>query len=284
MSKTEKRVEAVAALIAERRKYEGWLAALEAKRAETPDHVFLRVRSDYERRLSEVLEQLRSQASALSDRADALTTRLAALVEEERASRDRRHEAELRVSVGEFSQKAWEDLVKETTEITNRITAERTTIQAELAEIRELLGGGKGAAPGKTGERPQPRAPARTESAAEPPMVVTQSTEPPELPPDELAFLHSLITPDMGSKAVKVKDTPPAPVVPSPSAARVKEAEPLLDPHRSGRDTPPLSMESEAIVIQSDKDRKTLKCGECGALNVPTEWYCEHCGSELEPT
>ena len=26
---------------------------------------------------------------------------------------------------------------------------------------------------------------------------------------------------------------------------------------------------------------KTLKCGECGALNYPTEWYCERCGAEL---
>jgi uncharacterized OB-fold protein len=26
---------------------------------------------------------------------------------------------------------------------------------------------------------------------------------------------------------------------------------------------------------------KTLKCGECGTLNRPTEWYCERCGAEL---
>ena len=26
---------------------------------------------------------------------------------------------------------------------------------------------------------------------------------------------------------------------------------------------------------------KTLKCGECGSLNRPTEWYCERCGAEL---
>jgi hypothetical protein len=26
---------------------------------------------------------------------------------------------------------------------------------------------------------------------------------------------------------------------------------------------------------------KTLKCQECGALNYPTEWYCERCGAEL---
>src|SRR5918992_3076536 len=184
MSQTDKRVEAVAALIAERRKYEGWLAALEAKRAETPDHVFFRVRSDYERRLSEVLEQLRSQASALSERADALNARLAVLAQEERSNHDRRHEAELRVSVGEFSQKAWEELIKETTESATRVAAERTTIQAELAEIRDLLGGGKGASAiaAKPGTKP-----AQPESRPAPP---------PELPPDELAFLRSLLAND----------------------------------------------------------------------------------------
>jgi len=28
---------------------------------------------------------------------------------------------------------------------------------------------------------------------------------------------------------------------------------------------------------------KTHKCGECGTLNLPTEWYCEKCGAELTP-
>jgi len=269
----DKRVEAVAALIADRRKYEGWLAALEAKRAETPDHVFFRVRSDYERRLSEVLERLRSQASALGERADALNARLAALVQEERASRDRRSEAELRVSVGEFSQKAWDALLKETAETVARIAAERTTIQAELADIRELLGGGK-----ESGASPQA---ARRDGKPEA-RGAQASSEPPELPPDELAFLRSLITPEVGGKAKG--PGAPSPTGGSPPASVVHESEPLLDPQRSGRDTPPLSMNvpgSEAIVIRSDKEGKTLKCAECGALNVPTEWYCEKCGSEL---
>jgi hypothetical protein len=272
MSQPEKRVEAVAALIVERRKYEGWLAALEAKRAETPDHVFFRVRSDYERRLSEILERLRSQASALNERADALNVRLAALVQQERASHDRRHEAELRVSVGEFSQKAWDALLKETADTAARIAAERTTIQAELAEIRELLGEGKATGSSKPAQaRPLP-----------------PGTDSPELPPDELAFLRSLITPELGSAKVPGagKASTPAPP-PLQSSGVVKESEPLLDPKRSGRDTPPLSMNvpgSESIVIRSDKDGKTLKCAECGALNVPTEWYCEKCGSELAPS
>jgi hypothetical protein len=26
---------------------------------------------------------------------------------------------------------------------------------------------------------------------------------------------------------------------------------------------------------------KSLKCADCGAMNFPTEWYCERCGAEL---
>ena len=32
---------------------------------------------------------------------------------------------------------------------------------------------------------------------------------------------------------------------------------------------------------KSNEAAKTLKCGECGATNYPTEWYCERCGAEL---
>jgi hypothetical protein len=37
------------------------------------------------------------------------------------------------------------------------------------------------------------------------------------------------------------------------------------------------------IVIKdkSSEAAKSLKCGECGAMNYPTEWYCERCGAEL---
>jgi hypothetical protein len=37
------------------------------------------------------------------------------------------------------------------------------------------------------------------------------------------------------------------------------------------------------IVLRdkSNEAAKTLKCGECGAANYPTEWYCERCGAEL---
>jgi hypothetical protein len=32
---------------------------------------------------------------------------------------------------------------------------------------------------------------------------------------------------------------------------------------------------------RSPSSTKTLKCAECGAMNRPTEWYCDRCGAEL---
>ena len=48
----------------------------------------------------------------------------------------------------------------------------------------------------------------------------------------------------------------------------------------------PLAMNVSGNIPIVLKDKtgeaaKTLKCGECGAMNYPTEWYCERCGAEL---
>ena len=34
-------------------------------------------------------------------------------------------------------------------------------------------------------------------------------------------------------------------------------------------------------TVTAAEQSKTLKCGECGTMNYPTEWYCERCGAEL---
>jgi hypothetical protein len=52
-----------------------------------------------------------------------------------------------------------------------------------------------------------------------------------------------------------------------PDAEDPEDVEP---PSALGR---PTSRSSQVI--------KTLKCGECGSMNYPTEWYCERCGGEL---
>ena len=40
--------------------------------------------------------------------------------------------------------------------------------------------------------------------------------------------------------------------------------------------------DSASILRRAQAEHvKSLKCAECGTLNLPTEWYCEKCGAEL---
>ena len=54
MTESNHALDGVPALIEERRRYEAWLAALEARRETTPGHVFDRVKGDYQTRLARV--------------------------------------------------------------------------------------------------------------------------------------------------------------------------------------------------------------------------------------
>jgi len=38
---------------------------------------------------------------------------------------------------------------------------------------------------------------------------------------------------------------------------------------------------NDPTAAPSNDPLKTLRCTECGTMNLPTEWYCERCGGEL---
>jgi hypothetical protein len=93
---------------------------------------------------------------------------------------------------------------------------------------------------------------------------------------DELAFLKSVTGGEAAAAAPAPAPAPPPPPPPAPK------------PRPSGGFTKPATIEAApepAKAAPAEKDRasgqKTLKCGECGTLNRPTEWYCERCGAEL---
>src|SRR3981081_4331725 len=95
----------------ERVRYEAWLQALNARRAETPKHVYTRVHADYTARLESVVLRLTGQVEARRAELTTLTTRLAMLDEQQHRARDERAEAELRSHVGELSAEAWVEFV-----------------------------------------------------------------------------------------------------------------------------------------------------------------------------
>jgi len=343
----------VETLMAERRKYESWLEALEARRQSTPERVFTRVHGDYHDRLDAVIQQLREHTEGLRAELASLTARLSSLELEQQQRRDERAEAELRAHVGELSPDAWSNIANEADKAIDALTSRHGELERERLRTRELLNEAErpttprdapavaaatmNAPPVPSREAEMARAPL-SQSAFEiteqppveiPPAVIAaeaQLTEqgsvmasadradadvtPPPMPRadssrrsgetsgtfDELAFLSSVVNTPAG-----------APDVPAPSerpdersrrdsfAQRANEGDIVnlandpgttLEGGAARAAAAPLSMNvsgNNPIIIKdkTTETAKTLKCAECGAMNYPTEWYCERCGAEL---
>lgn len=132
-------IDALEGLLAERRRYEGWLAQLEERRATSPAHVVDRVRSDYLGRLEGVTQRLRGRATDLEESAAGLKERIATLSAEEGARRDERAELELRALVGEFDAERAQESMSGCDEAIGRLSAERSGHEHELSRIAEVL-------------------------------------------------------------------------------------------------------------------------------------------------
>jgi hypothetical protein len=70
-----------------------------------------------------------------------------------------------------------------------------------------------------------------------------------------------------------------------PAVAESRESGPVAAPVEAAGSRPRASSErrrSEEARTAAAEGR-ALMCSECGAPNLPTEWYCEKCGAELQP-
>ena len=354
----------VESLMAERRKFEQWLSALEARRATTPERVFTRVHADYHDRLDAVVEQLKEHTEGLRAELASLTLRLTAIDEEQQQRRDERAEAELRAHVGELSPEAWEQIAREADQSIESLTSKNAELESERGKTRELLAEAERPSPprgapaiataaasvAKTHVAPAPAAPAvaalpaaaasAQQVAPSPRPVEPAAPEPPapamavearaaeaaaasaaasELadadvtpPPtqradasrlsgetkgtfDELAFLSSVVNTPAGPLDAAPADRPDERARRDSFAQRApdegivnlsSDAGAALNAPASRGASSPLAMNVSGNIPIVLKDKtgeaaKTLKCGECGAMNYPTEWYCERCGAEL---
>jgi hypothetical protein len=196
------------------------------------------------------------------------------LARREQEASDRLAEAELRHTVGEYDSSKWSEIRAEILEELVKLREELKVEQAEIGQLEEVLdaidssggeeegareaevvvesaeSGGTAGADNAPGEEVAPELELQDRPGEEPPQPEGQTA-------DELAFLRSVISGDRSAsnlKAGKKRETgtgqePPAqPQVARPSKGTVK---------------------------------KTVKCTDCGTLNLPTEWYCENCGAEL---
>lgn len=290
---------ALAALLEERRRYESWLDALEARRDSTAPHVFERVQADYRTRLERVSTELAAHRHAVEEERASVQSRLALLEAEEKLRRDERSELDLRVHVGELAGSEAEAAFHAVDEIIEQLTGEKDGLAKRLNELDQLLQdrpasarreSSAAAPPGPPAAPVQPHAgePGRNERAAQEasPSPPGEMLHTPGGSFDELAFLTEVV----GEKPHAGLPGSPQGMPQTGVVRDVPDSESLLSGIHStstGTREAPLAANVPAntpIVLRSSgevEQRKTLKCTECGAMNYPTEWYCERCGAEL---
>jgi len=251
---SSKSTAAIQRLLEERRQYEAWLARINAAGDAAPEHVRVRVRADYEARLRAVTEELKAHADAGRQLVAQRKEFFLELQKKEKAAAERLAETELRHAVGEYDESQWTQVHKDALAELVSVREELQEVAQDIEKLEELdsMVRAKPGAP-RVGPPPKPAATSDDRKRA--------------TPIDELAFLKSV--------------TEDEKTAPSPKRASGAQFQPAIpgDPPRgapmSDALTPSADLNGDAEVA------KTLKCKECGTMNLATEWYCESCGAEL---
>jgi hypothetical protein len=300
MADTDSPLAQVDHLLQQREQYEQWLARLDGTGSKAPDAVRQKVRTDYQGRLDAVLVELRSHASAVETALSGHTEALASLEARQADIQERLAEAEIRHAVGEYTDDEWSAVGAEAEaaldEIGRRIGAEQgeiTRLSAVLHLVAKPPAPPPAPSPALRIPAPMPEPPApEPEAPAAPaapvsgaprfvpktpgamPRASTPMPPPPRpaAPVDELAFLKSVTGEHPTTRKApikKVSDSGPM------RAIDIAQDPPAVAIDGDSSDATPTARPGTA------SNAKTLKCGECGTLNRPTEWYCERCGAEL---
>jgi len=211
MSDPNRALSEVPSLLEERRKYEGWIAALEGRRESTPPHVFQRVHDDYRARLKRVEEQLAAYRGAIETERNNVESRLGQIRREEQNRYDERAELDLRIQVGELAASDANTTMRSLDDQLGQLARERERLDAQISAFSRLLGGAA-AAPTRPPTPEPPRA-----APPEPPRAPAPAPEPRVSATggafDELAFLSSVVEFERPAA-----DLASAPAGPAPSA------------------------------------------------------------------
>jgi hypothetical protein len=298
----------IESLLASRQQLTGWLDRLDASGSRAPEAVRAKVRADYRARLAQVVTHLGTHADLISSTLDGLRAQSREFAQLRSEELEVRAEAELRHTVGEYTDDEWQLVELESSGKIEGFDHELVRLGREigrLEEVQSLIAPARELALPPTPVRPAP----------EEEILVTHGHEIPAMPEPEPFVIHEqpalTLVKDEAAAAVALP-RPEAPrFVPrgGPQKAResgasrvIPQTHPAGSPSPAGPqdelaflrsvtlDTGPAgarTVPSQAPAAMERDERpsqtasKTLKCGECGSLNRPTEWYCERCGAEL---
>ncbi len=259
---------AIQNLLEEKRQIERWLRRLDMAGDKTPAGVKKKVRADYSRRLDAILEELQGYREELNASLQGHREIRDGLAKQEEEASENLAEAELRHTVGEYDADKWSTIRSEILESLVKIREELKTSQGEISQLEEVLDAidsptpiEEATASAEVGAAEQAQEGAAPEDS--PPVAELdaeeggEETEPARKgrDTDEMAFLRSVISGD-------------------------RSAEGLAKGSKAGAGSGKGDGESRSRPSKGSA-KKTVKCGDCGTLNLPTEWYCENCGAEL---
>ena len=267
-------------LLEERRQYEAWIARLNSSADATPGNVRARVREDYEARLVAVMEELRAHAESARLAIQEKRHMRGELQKKEAIVAEKLTETELRHSVGEYAESQWEQVHQDVLAELVSVREDLQAVEADIQKLEEL--------DALVRNRPAVRPAASTPSTNAPPPSPPSPAAPPPPPlraeplklaqVDELEFIKSVTEDDTGA-APSARRASGAQFQPAIPAETPKAAVPPSQ--RAANPVPaPVVPETSAAGPDQDADR-TLRCKQCGSMNLPTEWYCGECGAEL---
>ena len=289
-SKKPHDVSEIESLLATRQQLSGWLERLEEAGSRAPEAVRAKVRSDYQGRLAQVVTQLSTHRDVISATLEGLRAQSREFGQLRQEELDVRAEAELRHTVGEYGDDEWQ-LVE--LESSGKIAGFDQEIERLSEEIKHLAEVAALIAPEAES---RPPAPERRPAPPTPRLVIEEEAAPSPAPqprPEAPRFVprgggHPAREPAPLRPAPRPAPPAPAPASSGPDdelaflrSVNVEIEQPSLGVSQPNGGAAGAGAATEAERRPSQPNSKTLKCGECGSLNRPTEWYCERCGAEL---
>lgn len=287
-------------LLASRQQISEWLHRLGSVGSKVPESVRERVRSDYESRLAGVVDQLRSHSTAINDSLSGLRRELAEQERQQAAAEEALAEAQLRHSVGEYSETDWRQHEERSGTQLERHGAEIHRLGGEIMRLEDVMAQIAGAPAGTEEAVPLAVETADADDGAEAYQLQTDPfitlDDAPADPRTQSVFDATAALPSDPDPAMEpVPADPPVPEAPRftprgggiPPRPRPSASHKAVDDELaflksvSQEPTRATATETRVSPPQSFIGSKTLKCQDCGTLNRPTEWYCERCGAEL---
>jgi hypothetical protein len=302
-------------LLSVRQQITSWLDRLDAAGSRAPESVRTKVRADYRARLGQVVAQLGTHADLIASTLEGLRAQAKHYLQSRSEEYEIRSEAELRHTVGEYTDDEWQLVELESSGKIEGFDHELTRLASEIGRLEEVQALIM-PAPARAATAPAAQAaPEREEihvthglDMEMPPML---DQEPLSGEQPALTLVRDQVTPAPPRPEAprfvprpgspKPRESAPARAIPFPTAPQQATqatqtgvpTDELAFLRSVTLDSAPASARpashpaTPAPTPQDKEDRasqtvaRTLKCGECGSLNRPTEWYCERCGAEL---